>query len=174
MDQRGGRGRSTPLAELATTVTDRLIADIRNPCVVFGGMTVGCSVAVGASTLAGVRAGPSASGNGHGVYGHFSVPAERYFIWFYRTPAAGCSGTTGDSLGRFQEHERGGYGAAYYKRLTSRNGGADLAAQAWSIWEGPACAPCTPIRRGRTLGRPRVAIAWAAYRCHLLYESVVS
>ena len=167
MDQRGA-GRSTPLAELASNSTDRLIADIEtlreflgiDQWLLFGGSW--------GSTLSLVyaQAHPQRV-TGMVLRGIFLCRPEDIH-WFYQNGASRVfPDYWEDYLAQIPEHERGDMVPAYYKRLTSRNELEQIqAAKAWSIWEG-RCATLHPNPDVvEHFGHPHVAIALARIECH--------
>ncbi|WP_018403706.1 prolyl aminopeptidase [Marinobacter gelidimuriae] len=167
MDQRGA-GRSTPLAELASNSTDRLIADIEtlreflgiDQWLLFGGSW--------GSTLSLVyaQAHPQRV-TGMVLRGIFLCRPEDIH-WFYQNGASRVfPDYWEDYLAQIPEHERGDMVSAYYKRLTSRNELEQIqAAKAWSIWEG-RCATLHPNPDVvEHFGHPHVAIALARIECH--------
>lgn len=167
MDQRGA-GRSTPLAELASNSTDRLIADIEtlreflgiDQWLLFGGSW--------GSTLSLVyaQAHPQRV-TGMVLRGIFLCRPEDIH-WFYQNGASRVfPDYWEDYLAQIPEDERGDMVPAYYKRLTSRNELEQIqAAKAWSIWEG-RCATLHPNPDVvEHFGHPHVAIALARIECH--------
>jgi proline iminopeptidase len=167
MDQRGA-GRSTPLAELASNSTDRLIADIEtlreflgiDQWLLFGGSW--------GSTLSLVYAQAHPQRVTGMVLRGIFLCRPQDIHWFYQNGASRVfPDYWEDYLAQIPEGERGDMVPAYYKRLTSPNELEQIqAAKAWSIWEG-RCATLHPNPDVvEHFGHPHVAIALARIECH--------
>jgi proline iminopeptidase len=88
--------------------------------------------------------------------------------WFYQ---GGCSWIFPEAFEEFKrlipEEERGDLIAAYHRRLTGSDRGAQIAAaRAWSVWEGSTLSLLQDPERVRLFGADSYAIAFARIECH--------
>lgn len=166
-DQRGC-GKSTPHAELRENTTWDLVADMEKireklgieQWVVFGG-SWGSTLA-----LAYAQAHPQRV-SGLILRGIFLLRPEEV-RWFYQE---GCSWIYPDAWEQYLEPipaaERGDLVQAYYQRLTSPDPTVrQVAARAWSTWEGATSKLLPSAALAKRFGEDRFAEAFARIECH--------
>ncbi|HRX39790.1 MAG TPA: prolyl aminopeptidase [Parvularculaceae bacterium] len=166
-DQRGC-GKSTPHAELRENTTWDLVGDIEklrehlniDRWLVFGGswgstLSLAYAEAHPERVLALV------------LRGIFTIRREE-IDWFYQEGASWIfPDAWEDYVKPIPEAERGDFVSAYYKRLTSDDKAAQLAAaKAWSVWEGTTVSLLPSPERVESFGGDAFAIAFARIECH--------
>jgi len=167
LDQRGS-GRSTPVAELTDNTTWDLVADIERLRTqlgiarwqVFGGSW--------GSTLALAYAETHPDRVTELVLRGIFLLRRWEIEWFYQK---GCDAIYPDAwepyLAAIPEAERGDLVAAYYRRLTSPDASARLAAaKAWSVWEGGTSYLLPNADYIASTGTDEFALAFARIECH--------
>lgn len=170
-DQRGC-GHSTPHASLENNTTETLIADIEKirefldieTWLLFGG-SWGSTLA-----LAYAESHPERV-SGLILRGIF-LCRQQDIHWFYQQGASALfPDYWADFLHPIPEAERHHLLQAYYRRLTSDNEIARMAAaKAWSIWEG-RCSTLKPNNDvTQHFGEPHVALAMARIEAHFFYH----
>lgn len=166
-DQRGC-GRSTPYASLASNTTWHLVADmeaLRRHLGLERWQLLGGSWG---STLALAYAESYPERVSELILRGVFLLRQSELSWFYQD---GCSWLYPDAWEAYQAvippEERGDMIAAYYRRLTDRDGSVQLeAARAWSIWEGATLSLIQDPRRIAAFGADHYALAFARIECH--------
>jgi proline iminopeptidase len=166
-DQRGC-GRSIPHAALEENTTWDLVADIERlrehlgigRWQVFGGSW--------GSTLALAYAETHPDRVSELILRGIFTLRRAELEWFYQE---GCSWLFPDAFEDYvkviPEAERGDMIAAYYRRLTSEDPEAQVAAaRAWSAWEGRTLSLLTDFDRVRQFSEDHYALAFARIECH--------
>ncbi len=166
-DQRGC-GKSTPFAELKDNTTWDLVADIeklRNHLniaswAVFGG-SWGSTLALSYSITHPAKCTELFL---RGIF----LLRKKEIDWFYQE---GCSKIFPDLWEEYvkpiPENERHDFVTAYYKRLTSPDAAVrQLAARAWSVWEGSTSKLMYDAEAASRFGEDEFADAFARIECH--------
>lgn len=166
-DQRGC-GKSKPHAELRENTTWDLVADIEKlrshlgieTWTVFGG-SWGSTLA-----LAYAQTHPEACA-GLILRGIFMLRPQE-LRWFYQEGASNIFPDAWESyLAPIPESERDDLMQAYYRRLTHEDVSVQqVAAKAWSIWEGSTSKLQVDQNLQKKFGEDQFAIAFARIECH--------
>jgi proline iminopeptidase len=166
-DQRGA-GKSTPHAALEENTTWDLVADIErlrvhlgiDRWVVFGGSW--------GSTLALAYAETHPDRVRALVLRGIFLCRPKEIHWFYQDGASAIFPDRWEEyLAPIPAAERGDLVNAYYRRLTSDDEPARLAAaQAWSVWEGSTVRLLPDPKVVADFGDPHKALALARIECH--------
>ncbi|MCH9687706.1 MAG: prolyl aminopeptidase [Deltaproteobacteria bacterium] len=166
-DQRGC-GRSTPHAELRDNTTWHLIADMEairetlgiDKWQVFGGSW--------GSTLSLAYAQKHPERVTELVLRGIFMLRRKELKWFYQEGASAIFPDTWEGyLAAIPTEEHGDLMAAYYKRLTSDDPKARLAAaQAWSVWEASTSFLMQSTDYMNHAGEDEFALAFARIECH--------
>ena len=166
-DQRGC-GRSTPRAELRENTTWTLIEDMERlreelkigKWQVFGG-SWGSTLALAYAQMHPQRVEELV------LRGIFMLRRAE-LLWFYQEGASWIfPDAWEDFLAPIPPEERGDLMAAYYKRLTGEDRGAQMrCARAWSVWEGGTVSLKPSRERMESFSSEAFAIAFARIECH--------
>src|SRR5829696_7896518 len=166
-EQRGA-GRSRPHASLDDNTTWHLVEDIERfrehfgieQWLVFGG-SWGSTLALAYAETHPERV------SGLVLRGIF-LCRPKEIIWFYQEGASWIFPDVWEEYEKvIPEEERGDFVSAYYRRLTSGDEAARLAAaRAWSVWEGSTSKLFFDYASIEKFADPEFALAFARIECH--------